>query len=254
MIDEHLHPEHWGIRPVLFSIGDLEISSYSFFVFLGLVAGLLTYFILIRKMGMKGEKTFHIVLAGVLGGILGSKLFYWIFNFKAIIDQLPDLQLIFSGRTITGGLLGGTLSVLFIKYKLGIRDKKGNIFAPAIALGVAIGRLGCFFTGCCYGTETSLFTGVDFGDQILRHPTQLYEFVFFAGYFVYALLKLKTARPGILFFRLMNIYFIFRFFQEFIRYNEHLYLGLSFFQYISIVVLIFINGKYLYEKRILSVT
>ena len=249
MIDNHIHTENWGIYPALFKVGNIEISSYSFFVLLGLIAGLITYYLLTKKMNQLGEKSFYIVVAGVVGGILGAKLPYWIFNFQAIIDHYPDIRPILTGRTITGGLIGGTLSVMYIKSRLGIREKRGNLFAPAIAIGFAIGRIGCLLRGCCYGTPTDLFFGMDFGDDIYRHPTQLYEIAYFSGFFIFSLSRIKTSPPGQLFNLLINSYFIFRFFEEFIRYNESLYFGLSFFQYISILALVFINVKSYLEKK-----
>ena len=137
--------------------------------------------------------------------------------------------------------------MILIKKKLNITEKKGNLFAPAIAIGVAIGRIGCFLAGCCYGIETNLPWGVDFGDGILRHPTQIYEAIFMLGIFFYLLYKRTTVKAGVLFYLLMNLYFTFRFFEEFIRENPN-YFGLSLFQWIAIGSLIFINLKYLKEN------
>jgi phosphatidylglycerol---prolipoprotein diacylglyceryl transferase len=248
MIDLHQHPENWGIKPTLFQLGSFEVNSYSFFVLLGLMVGLIVYYILAKKEKKQSENSFYILVAGLFGGIIGAKLPIWIINFPIIIQSFPDITPILSGRTITGGLIGGTLAVSYIKKKLNIKEKKGNLFAPAIALGVAIGRIGCFLRGCCYGIQTNLPWGVDFGEGILRHPTQIYESIFMFGLFLFLLYKRKTAKPGHLFFLLMNAYFIFRFFEEFIRDNPH-YFGLTLFQYISIGALLFINAKYLKEKR-----
>jgi len=248
MIDTHYHPENWGLKPILFKIGTLEINSYSFFVILGLIIGLVVYYKLAKKEKQLSEKSFYILMAGLLGGIIGAKIPTWIINFPEIIKNFPDLTLILSGRTITGGLIGGTISILYIKKKLNIKDKKGNLFAPAIAIGVAIGRIGCLLRGCCYGIATNSKYGIDFGDGILRHPTQIYEIIFMSIMFIYLMYKRKNAKAGQLFFILMNSYFIFRFFEEFLRANpEHV--GLTLFQYISIAALIFINLKYLIEKH-----
>jgi phosphatidylglycerol---prolipoprotein diacylglyceryl transferase len=248
MIDTHLHPENWGIKPNLFSSGNLEINSYSFFVLLGLIVGLIVYYILAKNEKKLSEKSFYVLLAGLGGGILGAKIPMWVLNFNLIIQSFPDITPILSGRTITGGLIGGTLAVIYAKKKLKIKEKKGNLFAPGIAIGVSIGRIGCFLKGCCYGIKTNLPWGVNFGDGILRHPTQLYESIFMFGLFFYLLYKRKTAKPGYLFYLLMNIYFIFRFFIEFIRDNPH-YFGFTLFQYISIGALLFINARYLREKK-----
>ncbi len=248
MIDNHIYPENWGILPSVFKLGWFEISSYSFFVTLGLIVGLLVYYFLAKRYRMASERSFYVVVAAVTGGVLGAKLPYWVFNFNQIVANYPNIAPILSGRTITGGLIGGTLAVIYIKRRLGIHDKKGNLFAPAIAIGLAIGRLGCFFRGCCYGEPTTFFCGVDFGDAILRHPTQLYETAFFVFFFIYSLFVIRKAPPGHLFYQLMNSYFILRFFEEFIRYNERLFFGLSFFQYISLLAIAFINIKFYLEK------
>ena len=89
---------------------------------------------------------------------------------------------------------------------------------------------------------------VDFGDSVLRHPSQLYESVFFVLFFIYCLARIERAQPGYLFFLLMNCYFAFRFAEEFIRYNDQYYWGLSVFQYISLFALAFINLNYYLEK------
>jgi len=241
VLDEHTTPENWGILPEIFGI-----NTYTIFVLLALAVGIFTYYLLAKKSNKLGENTLFIAVAALVGGTLGAKLPIWIINYRIIIETLPDPVAILSGRTITGGLIGGTLAVMYARQKLGIKGKKGNLFAPGVAIGVAIGRIGCFLRGCCYGTYTSLPWGVDFGDG-LRHPTQLYESVFMLGMFGYLITR-KKAKPGQLFFILMNAYFIFRFFIEFIR-DHPVYFGLTVFQYISIAALLFINGKHIWEHR-----
>ena len=258
MIDSHLHPENWGIKPTLFQIGNFEVHSYSFFIVLALVVGVLIYFHEARKNKTLSENTFYIFIAALVGGVLGAKIPIWILNYKLIISSFPNLSILLSGRTITGGLIGGTLGVLFIKKILKIKGKRGNLFAPAIAIGVAIGRIGCFLRGCCYGKETILPWGVNFGDGILRHPTQIYESIFMFGMFFYIIYrKNKNPKPGELFKILMIAYFTFRFFIEFIRVEQVIFLGLTLFQLISIAAVIyfsreslksFINNK-IFNKR-----
>ena len=137
------------------------------------------------------------------------------------------------------GLIGGTIGVVITKKMLGMENqKRGNLFAPAIAIGVAIGRLGCFFRGCCFGKETSLPWGINFGDGILRHPTQIYEAIFMLGMFFYLKWKSKqNTAPGSLFRILIVSYFTFRFFIEFLRVEPVAFLGLTWFQIISLGVL-----------------
>ncbi|MFA6088408.1 MAG: prolipoprotein diacylglyceryl transferase family protein [Candidatus Woesearchaeota archaeon] len=256
MLDFHTHPANWGIKPVLFNIGNVPVTSYAFFVILGLIAGLLVYYYLAKKEKLHSENSFYVLVAGLCGGILGAKIPIWILNFPLLL-QTNNVALFLSGRTIIGGLIGGTIAVIIVKKVLKINQKLGNLFAPAIALGVAIGRIGCFFAGCCYGTPTTLPWGVDFGDGLLRHPTQIYESIFMFGMFIFLIIKQnkntkqkksKEIKPGYLFYILMNFYFVFRFFEEFIRDNPR-YFYLTLFQYLSIAALLFINGKYLFENR-----
>ena len=82
------------------------------------------------------------------------------------------------GHSIAGAILGGIVAVELFKLAAGMRGSTGIRFVAPLALGVAVGRLGCFFAGLpdyTYGTPTTLPWAVDFGDGIPRHPVQLYE-------------------------------------------------------------------------------
>jgi phosphatidylglycerol---prolipoprotein diacylglyceryl transferase len=85
------------------------------------------------------------------------------------------------GKTIVGALIFGLISVELMKRYIGVRRSTGDLYAIPLALGIAIGRIGCFLTGLSdntYGTPTNLPGAVNFGDGIPRHPTQLYEIIF----------------------------------------------------------------------------
>jgi phosphatidylglycerol---prolipoprotein diacylglyceryl transferase len=82
------------------------------------------------------------------------------------------------GHSIAGAVAGGIVGVELFKRAKGIRGSTGGQFVAPLALGIAVGRLGCFFAGLpdyTYGTPTELAWGVDFGDGVPRHPVQLYE-------------------------------------------------------------------------------
>lgn len=82
------------------------------------------------------------------------------------------------GKSVVGGLAGAVIAVEILKRRLGITDSTGLRFAAPLAAAIAVGRVGCFFSGIedrTYGTPTRLPWGYDFGDGILRHPVQLYE-------------------------------------------------------------------------------
>jgi phosphatidylglycerol---prolipoprotein diacylglyceryl transferase len=246
MLDSHVYPPDWGIRPVLFNILNLGIPSYSVFVLLGLVAGIAVYCIESKRARQFNEKAFYIFFAALFFGTLGAKLPIWIVNYKLIVSSFPDISPFLSGRTIVGGLIGGTIGVVLTKRFLKINVRMGNQIAPAAAIGIAIGRIGCYLRGCCYGIATSLPWGVNFGDGVSRHPTQIYEALYDFAVFLFLIsIRNKVATPGRLFEIFLNLYFVFRFFIEFIRVEEIIFMGLTGFQIASVLALLYINRSFI---------
>jgi phosphatidylglycerol---prolipoprotein diacylglyceryl transferase len=240
MLDSHFHPEHWGVYPFI-HLGNFIFSSYSFFVSLGLLVGILIFYLESRKNKTNNERTFLIAVAAIAGGVLGAKILIWILYFPLIAKNLSNYYLILSGRTVVGGFFGGMLAVILTKKMLKIKGKRGNMFAPAAALGLAIGRIGCFLQGCCYGIATTLPWGINFGDGIHRHPTQIYESLFWLIMFFYLQKKKnEKPKPGELFQLLLVDYFIFRFFLEFIKFEPKIILNLTIYQIIAIIALVYL--------------
>jgi phosphatidylglycerol---prolipoprotein diacylglyceryl transferase len=236
MTPDDLYPG-WGIRPVLFRVAGLPVPAYEVFVLLGLLTGALVFWRLRRGEPRMGEPTAIIALAALAGGALGAKLLEWAFNWPALA-RVDSLSALLAGRTIIGGFLGGSISVVLVKRHYGIRERRGNLFAPAIALGLAVGRLGCFFRGCCYGEATTGPWGVDFGDHVMRHPTQLYESAFALLLFAVLLrLRARVTTPGRLLTVFMVAYFAFRFGEEFLRAGDRVALGLTLYQFAALAAL-----------------
>lgn len=103
------------------------------------------------------------------------------------------------GHSIAGAIAGGIVGVELYKFARGIRGSTGLVFVGPLALGIAIGRLGCFFAGLpdyTYGVPTSLPWGVDFGDGIHRHPVQLYESGAMWAFLAVYVAALRTARAA----------------------------------------------------------
>ena len=251
MIDSHAHPEDWGVRPVLFYVGEFGVPAYSFFVLLGLIAGLALFFFEARRSGRRGENGALIAFGAIAGGIIGAKVLEWLLNYRFLAAHVSDPTVWLSGRSIVGGLLGGKAGALLIKKAFGIQAKLGNEIAPAVALGVLIGRFGCFFRGCCYGKPTESLWGVNFGDGVMRHPTQLYEALFMLAMFVILSYRQRMPglKPGSLFRFLMICYFTFRFLIEFIRVEPVVFAGLTSFQLISLAVILFFGGSAFYSNN-----
>ena len=253
MLDNHYVPDGYGIIPY-FNIFGKEVSSYFIFVGLGLVVGILWFMFTVSiKKKVRGDKAYLIVLSSLLFGIIGSKIIVIIENIGVLIKDITQIKnFMFTGKSIVGGLIGGYFGVIIAKKILKEKIRVGNNITPAITLGMSIGRIGCFLTGCCYGIETKLPIGVDFGDGISRIPTQLIEALFcliMFIYFYYKQRKEKDLMPGILFKQYVLYYFIFRFFIEFIRDTEKNILFLSIYQLISILGVIYIVIKIRREKK-----
>lgn len=230
-------PENWGIRPTLFTVGGFGVPSYSVFMLLALLTGILVYILDARRRNTLSDNSFYILISAVTGGAIGSKVPMIVLYGREIAAHWPDLGILLSGRSIVGALVGGSIGVYLVKRFLKLQGRRGDPFAPAMAAGIAVGRLGCFLRGCCYGTPTALPWGFDFGDGIARHPTQLYESLFALGLFA-ALVALRdrVRTPGMLFRIMMVSYFAFRFAAEFVRVEPPGPLGLSVFQWVSLVI------------------
>ena len=113
-----------------------------------------------RRRGLATNGMLILMQAGLVGGLVGANLV------QLLAAGIP-------GKTIEGGFIGGYLAVVLMKRRLRIVRPTGDLFAPALAAGEAIGRIACFIGGCCYGKAASLAWSVhDHG--AFRHPAQLY--------------------------------------------------------------------------------
>jgi prolipoprotein diacylglyceryltransferase len=136
-----------------------------------------------------------IVAAAIAGAVIGSKLLYWLEDPMRTAHEWRNFNYLLGGKTVVGALLGGTLAVEIVKRRTGVHRRTGDLFAVPLCLGIAIGRVGCFFGGLAddtYGIATSLPWGVDFGDHVRRHPVQLYESF---AMIVLAILLARVAPP-----------------------------------------------------------
>lgn len=245
MLDEHIAPEYFGIMPTIDFLG-LHLSTYTLVTVLAFVVAWVCFKLTADRVDkVHSEYRATIIVFALLGGIIGAKLPILVYNFDLLFQYPANVSLLWSGKTIIGGLVGGFVAVYLVKKYLKINVRMGNDIAPPAALGMAVGRLGCFFGGCCYGVAAPAGLGVDFGDGVLRYPTQLYEMVFDFGLFL-VLLYIKRAKnpaPGALFRYLLNGYLIFRFFLEFIRESDVAVFGFSYYQIICLVCILVINRK-----------
>jgi phosphatidylglycerol---prolipoprotein diacylglyceryl transferase len=160
------------------------------------------------------------------------------------------LNLWFSGmpgiaRSVEGALAGGIFAIELYKWRAGISLRTGARFALPLAVGIAVGRLGCYFAGLddfTYGTPTTLPWGHDFGDGILRHPVQLYESLAMAAFAIFYVLAVLNRNSFIVtngFYLALAFYGLQRFIWEFLKPYGTLIGPLSLFHLLSLAVLIY---------------
>src|SRR3989344_1945916 len=114
----------WGIMPTLFSVGGINIQAHAFFTFLGLAVGIIIYYFEAKKHKAISENTFYLLIAALIGGVIGAKIPILFIYYKEIIASFPDPSILLYGKTITGGLIGGFLGGLIIKKIVGIKERR----------------------------------------------------------------------------------------------------------------------------------
>jgi phosphatidylglycerol---prolipoprotein diacylglyceryl transferase len=218
--------------PVWITLGHLRVHPHLLFELLAYALAALVYWRRRRALGdhVSTEARWALAAAAVVGAVLGSRILFWFEDPQRTVAQLTNLQYLAGGQTIVGGLIGGWLGVEWQKRQIGIRQPTGDLFAIPIALGAAVGRIGCFLSGLpdgTYGVPASVPWAIDFGDGIPRHPTALYESAFMFV-LAFALMRLeRRAALGELFLGLIAAYLAFRAVVDFWKPGVALVAGLT---------------------------
>ncbi len=191
--------------------------SYVLFMVLAMVSAAIVARCWPHSLALLPAQRWFIGLAGFSAAILFAKL-----PFLVLRDDVLQHAgtLLMGGKSILFGLVGGYAGVELAKKYLGVTTKTGDAFVVPVAVGVGVGRWGCFFAGCCYGVPTEMPWGIVFAaaDSVARHPIQIYESVFhlsLAG--LLAWLRQAGKFPGQLIKVYFLSYFVFRWLTEFIR-------------------------------------
>ncbi len=215
------------------------VPSHEFFIALGIAVGLAIYLHEARRTGVNGEKVSTVAAGALIGGGIFAKL-STAWRFVGDTDSLADLYL-YGGRSVLGGLAGAYVGAEVTKRIVGYRRSTGDLFAPAVAAAMAIGRIGCFLTEQV-GTATSLPWGMTVSAEaaatipncpqcatgVAMHPSFLYEIVFHV--LAFALLwrsRGLLAEEGASFKLYLLGYGLFRFGVEFVRGNQVMAGGLT---------------------------
>jgi len=224
---------------------------YSFFNALGYLVAAIIFYREAKRKQYSVEILLYIVFGALLGGLIGSRLGSALFVYRAYYaHHLSDLCVPHvGGKTLVGGLIGGYFGAIIAKKIMHFNRSTGDLFAPGLAIGIAIGRIGCFLNGCCYGTPTRLPWGIPI-QGVSRHPTQLYESVFCFFLFIFLLrMRAKVRREGDLFLLFLFCYSFFRFWIEFLREDRVMTaLNISLAQAIAAVI-VFICGVHFFRQK-----
>ena len=217
----------WNIDPVLLQLGPLEIRYYGVFFALGLfLAYSLARFMVTKKnlsLETLDKLSVYLIIGLIVGARLGHIVFYELDYYLA--NPMQILKVWEGGLASHGAAIG-----LIVAYALFLwRNKKvklwdyADIIVVVATLPVSLIRLGNFFNSELVGRETDVAWGVVFTrvDELVRHPSQLYEFgygmLLFAILFPLWLKKYKTAKPGFFFALFFMLYFAMRFTVEFFK-------------------------------------
>ena len=215
------------MRPVLFWVWSYPIPTHDFFVLLGALAGVAVFVHEARRRHMLDERLLWVLAGSLVCGAVAARLSA-LWRYTALAPDPSLVEFVTrGGRSILGGLAGAYAGALGTKRLLGYPRPTGDVFAPAVALAMAIGRWGCFFTELP-GTPTTLPWAVRF-DGVPRHPSFLYESAFQAAMFcgLWWWGRPHVRVPGDLFKIYLLAYAIFRFLVEFVRGNDVVWAGLT---------------------------
>lgn len=219
--------------PVIFSLGPFTLHTYGLLVASALLAGIYTAGRLAPRAGVEPDRVWNVGVYMVLAGLVGAKLLMVVSDWS-YYAQNPARFFSLSTLQAGGTVMGGLVLAIAVGAVLLWRTEAGfaafaDVYAPGIALGQAVGRLGCFSAGCCWGKPTEVAWGVTFTNpysaQVVGvplhqalHPTQLYESVLSAGIFFLLLWLWKRRRfPGQIFSAYLVLYAVVRFNLEFFR-------------------------------------
>lgn len=240
------------MHPILFEIGGFPVYTYGVLLAAAYLLGLQFALVRARARGLDANRVMDLGIWIIISALIGAKLLLLIVDFDTFRRSPGELMtLMRSGGVFYGGLIAAVIVAIWYlrRHRLPVWSVS-DAFAPGIALGHVIGRLGCLFAGCCFGRATDVPWGITFTNEYARqnvgtplnialHPTQLYEAGAELIILIVMLVFERKGRPfaGRTFWGYMLMYGISRFIIEFYRGDARGMVGaLSTSQFVSIVL------------------
>lgn len=229
-----MHPKLFTFPDWLPFLSGKSVHVYGLMIALAFLFGLWWIKRESKRVGLDQKRVVDLFFYTVIAGLIGSRILY-IFYFVPGFwrDPLVFFKVWEGGLVFQGGVMGALLVVIWLcrRYQLAF-FKVADVFSPALSMGHAIGRIGCFFAGCCYGKQCSpdfplvvVFPRIEGGiapPGVPLYPTQLFES--FGEIIIFAILvtyRKKKPYEGAVFLLYLVLYSILRFFIEFLRGDFH---------------------------------
>ncbi len=220
------------MRPILLQLGALPIRSYGLLIAVAFMVGIWIARRRATKNGYDPDIIIDLSVIVILVSIIGARLAYVFVRWEYYQHDIPGIFQIWEGGLAQyGGMVAGALVGLWFFRRRGVDMWAGaDLVAPSLAMGVTIGRIGCFLNGCCYGKVCEHPWGVVFSESsiagmrfpgVALHPTQLYEALLGLVVF-FVLLAVDRRKPfeGFLLWLFVILLSVYRFFIEPLRYHE----------------------------------
>src|SRR6187397_952691 len=240
------------MHPILFEVGNWPVYSYGVLLALAYLAGLQLAVMRARRAGLDSARIMDLGIYLIIAALVGAKLMLVIVDFGYFRDHPRELlSLVRVGGVFYGGLIFALLAGLWLvhRYKLPVWSA-ADMYAPGVALGHIIGRLGCLLAGCCYGRPTDLPWGITFTSPVAAasagtplgiplHPTQIYDAGAELLILIFLLVFEKRGRPypGRTWWLYILLYAVARFIVEIFRADDRgIIAGVSTSQFVSLVI------------------
>jgi phosphatidylglycerol:prolipoprotein diacylglycerol transferase len=253
------------MHPILFEFGNWPVYSYGVLLAAAYLAALQLAVVRARREGLDGSKVMDLGIYLIIAALVGAKLMLVAVDFNYFMSQPGELlSLVRAGGVFYGGLIAAVAVAFWLVRRYGLPIwTTADLFAPGIALGHVIGRLGCLLAGCCYGRPTDVPWAITFTDPVAAanvgtplgvplHPTQIYD----AGAeLLIMIVLLATERKGRVFagrtfWLYILLYGVSRFIVEYFRGDDRgSMMGLSTSQFISVVAVPLAVGMLLWLRN-----
>lgn len=253
------------MHPILFKFAGLEVHAYGFFVALGFLAGIFLALFFAKQEKIEGQIILDLSIYVIISSVIGARLIYVIGEWDYFRHNPIEIIMVQNGGLVFlgGFLLAMATIVIFARVKKLNLFKLLDAIMPGALLGYAIGRLGCFFNGCCFGLPTKLpwaiifppgsLAGAYCPDQPL-HPTQLYASLsMLLAFIILSILYRRKRFDGQIFFWGIIFYSIYRFLVEFLRFSPIHWLSLTPSQWLLLFTFLYgFWGLFIRKKSNLS--